>query len=666
MSSKPSPRHLIILVSAVLAIASSGCGNNPYPPGESARNIHYVVLPEPLRFLDPVNSYRVDEGEVIDNIYNEYFKYDYLKRTPFTLDLNLGATEPTREPYHYIDTSTGKPVPKTGESWTFHIKHGLLFQDDPCFPGGKGREITGADFLYALRRMADPKNNCPVVSFIQDKIIGFDDYAKACAVRAAKKQPTDYAVPVEGLRFDPKDPYTFTILLNQPYPQLRYLMAMHFAAPIPHEAVEKYHDLEKHCVGDGQFVMSEYSPRKHIVLKANPNRPLMFYPTEGSVQDKRDGLLVDAGKRLPLADEVHYSFISERETSWLFFLQGYEDAATVLNSNYNQVVAKGEISPEMARKGISLRTDTEPTVYYFAFNMTDPVVGGYTPQKRKLRQAISTAIDSQTFIDLFEQGVGQPADFAIPPGISGYDPNYHNPYRQYNVVRAKQLLAEAGYPGGIDSKTGERLTIYYDNSATTALARQEAELIQKQIGAIGINCQLRTVRDTVWQENLDHGRYQFMTYGWSADYPDPENFLMLFYGPDLRPGPNHSGYQNPAYDRLFEKMRSMNDGPERMAVIKQMRDMLQEDCPWIFREYSETMSIHYDWLHNVKPHPIALDTMQYEPVDGVERARKQGEWNRPKYWPLLVFAALIALGSIPAATVVNQRRTRYIRKGTGD
>jgi len=644
----------------------SGCSNNPYPAGESAKNIHYVVLGDILRHMDPVNSYRVDEGEVIDNIYAEFFKYDYLKRTPFVLDLSLGAAEPVREPYHYIDKSSGKPVPKVGESWTFHIKHGLHFQDDPCFPGGKGREIVAADFLYSFRRMADPANNCPIVNFVSDKILGFSDYTSSPALILGGKKSFNYTLPVEGLQVDPKDPYTFRILLNQPYPQLRFLMAMHFTAPIAHEATEKYGDLQHHPVGCGQYILTENIPRQSMVLSVNPNRPVMFYPSTGDPDDQKNGLLADAGKQLPLTDEVHYVFINEAETSWNFFLQGYLDSAGVRNDNYQQVVAQqGQISPAMAAKGVTMRKDVEAEISYYAFNMTDPVVGGYTDKKRKLRQALSMAIDSQTFIDLFSQGVGIPAQFMLPPGIYGYDPEYNNPYRQNDLKQAKELLAEAGYPGGVDPKTGQPLVIYYDNAAATASGRQQVDLLHKQLAAINVNCVSRTVRDIVWQDKLDHGQFQLMSYGWVADYPDPENFLGLFYSKNLRPGPNHSGYSNSEYDRLFEQMRSMDDGPARLAVIKKMRDLVVNDCPMTYNEHPETLSIHYDWLHNVKPHPIALDTLQYEWIDGNRRASKEAEWNHPIYWPVVLLFSLIVLGSLPAIQVINKRRTRYIRKGQG-
>lgn len=654
-------RRLPLTLLGLLLLA--GCSNNPYSPGETARPVIYRSLGDDPRTLDPTTSYVVSEGQIIDVVYLSYFQYHYLKRDPYVLELALGAEQPKREPYVYTVVEKGRPVRKRGESWTFRIKRGLRFQDDPCFPGGKGREIKAADFLFSFRRMADPSTNCPVRSFVEDKILGFADYVKQCSER---KGGPDWDAPVEGLQLDRQDPYTFRILLNQPYPQLRYLMTMHFTTPLPREAVERYgKELARHSVGNGLYTLAEYVPKQRIVLRLNPNRPLQLYPSEGAPGDRQAGLLRDAGKRLPLAETVVYSYIREGITGWNLFLQGYQDAWGVTQTNFQQVMSRpGQLSPEMVQRGVKLTRAADPNFYYFAFNMQDPVVGGYSREKRKLRQAISTAIDAQAYIDLFSQGNGLPAQFIIPPGIFGYEPGYRNPYRQYSVERARRLLAEAGYPNGIDPRTGERLTIYYDNTATDAAGRQSVGLVQKQLEAIGIRLESRSWRGVVWQDRLDKGQFQFISYGWLADYPDPENFLFLLYGRNRRPGPNYAGYDNPEYNRLFERMRAMDDGPERMAIIRRMRAIATEDCPLVFRQHTQGLSLSHSWLRNVKPHPVANDVTKYLSVDSARRARLQAQWNRPNYWPGVFFGLFLVLGSLPAAATVRRRRRRRLRRET--
>jgi oligopeptide transport system substrate-binding protein len=221
-----------LLVAAL--VSTTGCSNNPYPPGQSAQRVRYLSWSNDLRTMDPTTSYNEAEGVVIDNIYECYFRYNHLKVKPYVVELALGAAEPTREKVTLSapDPKTGKMVSITGEQWTFHIKKGLRFQDDPCFPGGHGRGITAADFVYSWRRMADPTLNCPILSFVQDKVQGLDALVKHNADLAKAKKPADYNYPLPGVTVDPTDPYSFRIRLVQPYPQLRYLMTMHFTTPV--------------------------------------------------------------------------------------------------------------------------------------------------------------------------------------------------------------------------------------------------------------------------------------------------------------------------------------------------------------------------------------------------------------------------------------------------
>ena len=644
-------RPLWALPLVALALTLAGCSNSPYPAGQAARPVLYRALGDDPRTLDPSVSYTVSEARIVDLIYPAFYQYHYLKRDPYVLELALGAEAPRRVPW--------PTAASAGERWTFRIKPGLRFQDDPCFPGGRGREVVANDFIYAFRRMADPSVACPVRSFFEDKILGFAAY-----VAANRAHGADYAAPVEGLQLDPGDPYVFHIALNQPYPQLRYLMAMHFTTPIAHEAAERYgEELARHPVGCGPYVMTEYARKKRIVLSANPNRHTEVYPSEGAPGDAEAGLLAHAGARLPLADTVVFTMIREGTTGWNLFLQGFMDAWGVDAQNYHQVISvKGDLSPEMRQRGVSLYRAADPNIRYFTFNMNDPVVGGTTQRARKLRQAISLAIDAQEFIDLFQQGYGVPAQWIVPPGLLGYDDAYLNPYRQTSVERGKQLLAEAGYPGGVDAATGERLTIYFDNAAVTPEGLQFVGLLKKHVERLGITLESRSWRPIVWQDRIDKGQFQFTQYGWLADYPDPENFVFLLYGPNKRPGPNAAAYANPEYDRLFEQMLSMEDGPQRLAIIDRMRDIAVEDCPWVYLYHAEGLFIAYDWLQNVKPHPVANDTTKYQGIDAALRAERQAAWNQPSWPPAFVAAALLIVAMLPAVQVVRRRRGRRLRR----
>lgn len=658
----PAPaQRVCVLLSGLTLLPLTGCSNNPYPQSEHRASILYRAFSDDPKTLDPSVCYVA--LEIVGLIYPSFYQYHYLKRDPLALELDLGAQEPERRSVPVTVVQNGRVIRRQGEEWTFRIKPGLRFQDDPCFPGGKGREITAEDFLFAFRRMADPAVGSPVVSFFEDKILGFAELVQQNRKRMDAGQPADYTTPIPGLQA--RDRYTFRIRLNQPYPQLRYLMATWFTAPQAREAVAHYgKEYARHPVGCGPYRLAEYQSRRRIVLERNPNYRVEYYPSEGAPGDREAGLLEDAGRRLPMIERIVYSFMREPITGWNLFQQGYFDEWSVNRVNYSQVISPtGGLSPEMVRKGIQLECETKPNISYFAFNMEDPVFGGYTPRRRKLRQAISLALDAQQLLDIFYQGNGTRAEFLIPPGLFGYEPGYRNPYRQADLEKARQKLAEAGYPGGIDPKTGERLTLYYENPYTTPGGRQFLGTIQKQIEALGIRVVPQTSRFPVWYEKIKKGKFQFYDYNWLADYPDAENFVFLLYGPNkIEGGPNTSRYDNPEYNRLFERMRTMDDTPERMRLIRQMRQIAVEDCPWIYLYHTADLNIHYDWLHNVKPHPVALNISKYYRLDAGRRARLRTEWNRPNYWPAIGLIAFLFLGSLPAAQVVRNRSSRRARR----
>jgi ABC-type transport system substrate-binding protein len=294
--------------------------------------------------------------------------------------------------------------------------------------------------------------------------------------------------------------------------------------------------------------------------------------------------------------------------------------------------------------------------------MEDPTFGGYTLEKRKLRQAISLATNRMEIIDLFMQGNALPAEFLVPPGIAGYDPAFRNPYSGENLEKAKRLLAESGYPNGIDAKTGERLTLNFDNAAQDALGRQFVGLVKRQISRIGINVVSRSWRPVVMADRQEKGQWQFIEFDWFADYPDAEMFLLMLYGPNKRPGMNRPNYRNPEVDALFEKVRVMEDSPERVAMIRQIRDRAVEDCPWVYVRHNQSLLISQSWLKNRKLPSVDADMAKYWTVDVEERDRKVREWNQPVLTPLFIALGAIGLASVPAIVGVRRRSRMTARQ----
>lgn len=627
----------------------AGCSNNPYPAGQTAHQVLYLTFGDVASF-DPTVSYNTGDGVIMDQIYPSYYRFHYLKR-PAPLELNMGASEPEI-----------KKLPKGYEDWTFHLRHDIVFQNDPCFPGGKGRQVTAKDFVYAFKRMADPALECPVSSWVSDKILGFDAYSKAFE----KDKGKNYDKEIPGVELDPKDPYAFTVHLNTSYPQMRYLMAMHFITAIPREAVEKYGDDAfgtSHLVGCGAYRVEEYIPGQRLVLTRNENNHFEHYPTEKDPNDPPE-MLQDAGKPLPVTEKVVYTHNTEPLSAYNLFQQGYLDTAGASFASIQVMPAAAALTPEMKAKGVVLHKGVQSAIDDLAFNMKDPVFGGYSEKQRKLRQAISLSLDANAYVDIIDQGMGQTAEFILPPGVDGYDPTYRNPYRRYDpsLKRAKELLKEAGYENGIDPKTHERLTLKFDNFATTPALRQMVRLFINQIQALGIRVDSRESDYTTFTAHVKAGEYQFLFSNWVADYPDSENFLMLNYGPNASPGPNDSNYNNPEYNRLYEQTRTMVPGPDREALIRKMRDISVEDCPRIYLTHMESRALVQPWIRNQKVVALGNEVHQYYGVDPAKRAQLQKEWNGSSPLPLLGFAAVGAVAVAPAVFAVSKRRNRKVRK----
>ena len=674
-------------VCILLSLALTGCTNSPYPSRDRDAPTRYSYISEDPKTLDPTVAYDTLVSSILAQIDDTYLQYNYLKRNPVVLEPLIGARMPVRQPYDVTEQAPvigkdgkpavdahGKPlmhaVTRHGERWTFTIKPGIRYADDPCFPGGKGREVTAADFVFAFKRMADPSVNCPILSYITPHVIGMQEFfdaesAKMAAdKKAGRKFRCDLQAPVAGVQLDPHDPYTFRLILRDRYPQLKYLMAMQFTAPIPHEAIEFYDggahgQFRNHPVGAGPYRLEEWDERHRIVLDRNPYYHTDRYPTSGAPGDREHGLLADAGKPLPFDTRIVYTVIPESIPGWNLFQQGYLDSYGVPKESFDKVITtRGALSPDMKARGIHLDTAPGMDISYFAFNMEDSLVGGYTPRKRKLRQALSLAFDTSEYLELILNGRGVPAQGPLPPELFGYDPHYKNPYRQTNLDKAKQLLAEAGYPGGIDPATGKPLEINYDDSGTTPEDREANGLVIRQWERLGIHINERQQTFAVFQDKVNNGQFQVVSFGWVADYPDPENFFLLFYGPNKGPGPNTARYNNPRFDALFRQMAGMDDGPERLKLIYQLRDILQEDCPWIYNYHSLSYGLHYDWLKNTKPHPVAFNAAKYIRIDYAKRSREQAEWNKPRYDVVAILFGVLVLGSMPA--VLAARRLRFL------
>jgi ABC-type transport system substrate-binding protein len=323
----------------------------------------------------------------------------------------------------------------------------------------------------------------------------------------------------------------------------------------------------------------------------------------------------------------------------------------------------------MKQQGITLSTSVATSTMYMGFNWLDATVGGSGERARKLRRAISIAVDYEEFVSIFANGRGISAQSPIPPGIFGYREGKDgiNQYvydwadgapKRKSVEEARRLLAEAGYPGGVDSATGQPLVIHFDTTATGMGNKSRLDWMRKQFEKIGVQLDVRSTDYNRFQDKIRRGDTQMYYYGWNADYPDPENFYFLLHGPQGKvkfSGENASNYSNPEFDRLFEQMKNMENSPARQAIIDQMQEILCRDAPWLWGFHPKTYVLQHGWLRNVKPNIMANNKLKYWRVDSAQRDRLRGECNRPVLWPIWLGAALVLLFGLWMRRVLRRR-----------
>jgi oligopeptide transport system substrate-binding protein len=707
-------RWFLFLCPALLLGCDGSPWNNPYPASDAGKNILYSSFAERPKHLDPVQSYSANEFVFIGQIYQPPLQYHYLKR-PYEL-IPYAATEVPRPAYFDAE---GRRLPDDADDsriayseYTIRIRPGILYQPHPAlatdaagryvyhnlraedlagihaigdFKHTGTRELVAADYVHQIKRLAHPRLHSPIFGLMKDYIVGLKELAAELAEADRANPPGTF---LDLTRFTLKgvealDRHTYRIRVHGKYPQFVYWLAMPFFSPVPPEAdrfyaqpgmAEKNITLDWFPIGTGPYMLTVNNPNRQMVLERNPNYGGETYPSEGEPGDAAAGLLADAGRPLPFIDKVVFSLEKEQIPYWNKFLQGYYDTSGITSDTFDQVVqftAQGDVvlSDDMRARGIRLETSTAASVFYLGFNMLDPVVGGYTERARKLRHAISIAIDQEEYISIFQNGRGVPAHGPLPPGIFGYREGREgiNPYvydwvngaaRRKPIAAARQLLAEAGYPNGRDAKTGQPLLLNLDTTATGAGSKSRLDWYVKQFEKLGVQLVVRATDWNRFQDKLRKGNVQLYFLGWNADYPDPENFLFLLHGPQSKvrtAGENASNYENPEFDRLFDRMKHMANGPQRQAIIDRMIDIARRDAPWVWSFFPKNFSLHHGWVYNSKPNQMAINDLKYIRIDPQLREAKRREWNRPVVWPLLLALAVFVASVIPAVLTFRRR-----------
>ena len=700
--------YFYLLILLLLSACSDTVWNNPY--GESTDNTYYSSFTERPKHLDPARSYSSNEYAILGQIYEPVLQYHYLKR-PYQLTPLTARQMPTLS---YIDAEgyLSNEQNATYIVYDIEINPGILFQPHPAFASsGDGylyhalsdeqlteierlkdfreratRELKASDYVYQIKRLADPALHSPIASVLAQYIVGFPEFKTR--IENLRKDLTREAwldlrnEQMAGVELI--DDYRYRITVSKDYPQFIYWLAMPFFAAMPWEADRFYHQpalkernitLDWFPIGTGAFMMTENNPNLRMILERNPNFRADYYPTEGDIGDQEQGLLVDANRQLPFIDRVVYSLEKESIPYWNKFLQGYYDSSGISTDSFDQAIQIGkqgelDLTNYMMDKGIRLSVSYQLTTIYVGFNMLDPIIGGDGERARKLRRAISIAIDMEEYISIFLNGRGLPAQSPLPPGIFGNVPGAEgiNPYvydwvdgqaRRKPISEAKRLLAEAGYQDGIDQQTQKPLVIHFDSVGAGPDAKAWLNWLRKQFDNLGVQLVIRNTDYNRFQDKMRKGTAQLFRWGWNADYPDPENFFFLFYGPNAKvsnQGANSSNYQNPLFDEMFERMRSLPNGAERQALIDQMLELLRYDAPWIWGFHPKSFALYHDWLGNVKPNQLAHNGLKYININGELRAQNRIQWNQPKLEPIFIFLLLLFIAILPAVYIYKKRQ----------
>lgn len=548
--------------------------------------------------FDPAKAMDLPSIQAMSKMYEGLVQYAYLER-PYQVEPCLAEALPTFSP--------------DGLICTFKIRRGIYFQDDPCFfnnPKGKGRgrELCAGDFVYSIKRVADLKVGSPGYWAFRDRIVGLDDFRSRSG-----QGNTDYEAPVAGL--ETPDPFTLRIHLVRPFPALLWILTMNFAYAVPREAVDFYGaDFVSHPVGTGPYILKSHIHNYRLEFERNPKWRETCreerYPASGEATDAANGFLADAGQPLPFIDRLVQYVITDPSSQWLLFLSGQLEATAVSRDNWDAVVtADRTLTPAMTARGIEMSSAPALDTAYLGFNIEDPVVG----TNRCLRQAMMAAFDRERWVK-FQNGRVTPATGPIPPAMRVSESN--ESLFPFDLERARQLMIQAGYPGGKDPRTGRRLELTLELGSGEPETREMAEVLASFMDRIGIVLVPSFNNWPSFLKKLEQKRAQIFYLSWMADYPDPENFLQLFYGPNITPGANRCNYVNPEFDRLYEKAGTLPDGAEKRQVYAGMEQIVKADCPWLFLHHSLAVTLKHAWLKNYKPHDFPLGLNKYYRIEG--------------------------------------------------
>ena len=550
--------------------------------------------------FDPVKVQDYYSQEVNEGIFDPLLTYDYLAR-PAKLVPRAAEAMPT--------------IADEAKTYIFKVRKGIYFSDDPAFKG-KRRELTAEDYVYSIKRFKDPANKSPYESFI-DGITGLEQLKK----QAEKTGKFNYDTKVSGVQA--LDRYTLQVKLKETDYNFAYIMALPNFGAVAREVIEAYpDDTNGHPIGTGPYRLKEWKRSNKIILEANPEfRGFTWHFEPGS--DPLDKQIVAAmeGRKMPQIGRVEISVIEEQQAAWLAFQNNELDLLYLREQFAPVALPNNQLNPALVKQGVTLNRITDPDINYTYINTTDPAFGGFTKEKIALRRAIWMSFDNAEYIRVIRKGQAIEAQYPIPPNVLGHDPAYRS-VAPYDPVLANKLLDYFGYKRGSDDgyrtwPDGTPLVWRY-SSTPSSRDREIDELWQKSTERIGIRIQ---VAKNKFPEELKQERAcQLLsrTAAWIADYPDGDDFMQLFYGPNSHQN-NSSCFQLAEWDRIYEKTRSMPDSPERNRLYRQLWRMVEVNGVTKMHDTRYRNMLVQPQVVGYKKHPILLAEWMYFDMDGSRR-----------------------------------------------
>lgn len=599
---------LAALVGALTAITAltAPVATAQTPATQTEKVLHYA-FPVAETGFDPVQINDLYSSNVLAHIFDAPLTYDYLAR-PVKVVPNTVEALPT--------------VSEDGKTWTFKVRPGIYFAEDPAFKG-KQRELTAADYVYSIKRHWDPKLKAPNLYLLDKRVLGMPEL-RAAAVKSGK---FDYDREVEGIKA--LDRYTVQIKLAEPTPNmLYYLTYCNLSCAVAREVVEAYGDkIMEHPVGTNAFRLTQWKRSSRMVLEKNPGYRDDFYNEQPDPADPVSMKIAEQlkGRKLPMIDRVEINVVEEAQPRWLAFLNKEHDWLAGIPPEYiNIAIPNGKLAPNLEMQKIAMHRTPELDLAYVYFGWENPLLGGKSPEKVALRRAIALGYNVDEAMRILYRGQVVPAQTVVPPNAVGGRPDLAGSLAEFNPARAKALLDVYGYKdvdgdGYREQPNGEKLVLVM-GSTPDSVGKQFDELWRKSMDKIGIRIEFKKAK---WPELLREsraGKLMMWGSGWSAAVPDADTFYTLLYGPNAGQS-NHSRFNLPEFNALYDRAKVLPDGPERRALYEQMDKLVAAYAPVRPVVHRVVTSLSQPWVTGYRRHPVLREFWKYVDIDAAQQAQ---------------------------------------------